>query len=82
MQGEMRITVIATGFTGEIGEPPISRQRNTNLTQQRTAPLPSEQPARKQPGTPIGNESFPQPKPPQNPGADLPAFLQNRRPNK
>jgi cell division protein FtsZ len=82
MQGEMRITVIATGFTGEIGEPPISRQRNTNSNPQRTAPLQSEQPARKQPGTPIGNESFPQPKPPQNPGADLPAFLQNRRPNK
>jgi cell division protein FtsZ len=83
MQGEMRITVIATGFTGEIAEP-IGRQRNSTVTAQRpTSPLPSEQQApRKQPGTSVGNESFPQPKPPQNPGADLPAFLQNRRPNK
>lgn len=83
MQGEMRITVIATGFTGEIAEPMV-RQRNTTGTAQRpTSALPSEQQAtRKQPGTPVGNESFPQPKPPQNPGADLPAFLQNRRPNK
>jgi cell division protein FtsZ len=76
MQGEMRITVIATGFTGEISEP-INRPRATSAAPR--AAMPSEQ-VRKQPGTSVGNDSFPKPQPPQNPGADLPAFLQNRRP--
>ena len=79
MQGEMRITVIATGFTGEISEP-VSRPRSTGTTP-RPAQMPLEQQIRKQqPGTSIGNDSFPKPQPPQNAGADLPAFLQNRRP--
>jgi cell division protein FtsZ len=79
MQGEMRITVIATGFTGEIAEP-SGRQRPASTTTR--PPIPSEPPARKQAqGTPVGNDSsFPKPQPPQNAGADLPAFLQNRRP--
>ena len=78
MQGEMRITVIATGFTGEIAEPkPHSRGNNTT---QRPAPS-AEPPTRKPTGTPVGsNDGFPKPQPPQNAGADLPAFLQNRRP--
>ena len=80
MQGEMRITVIATGFTGEISEP-VNRTRTTGTTSSRPAPMPSEQQVRKQqPGTSVGNDSFPKPQPPQNAGADLPAFLQNRRP--
>ena len=79
MQGEMRITVIATGFTGEISEP-VSRPRSSGATP-RPAQMPLEQQIRKQqPGTSIGNDSFPKPQPPQNAGADLPAFLQNRRP--
>jgi cell division protein FtsZ len=77
MQGEMRITVIATGFTGEISEP-INRPRATS-TSQRAASMPSEQIRKQAPGT-SGNDSFPKPQPPQNAGADLPAFLQNRRP--
>jgi cell division protein FtsZ len=78
MQGEMRITVIATGFTGEIAEP-ISRAR-TNSTAPRPA-APAEPQVRKQtPGTSVNNDSFPKPQPPQTAGADLPAFLQNRRP--
>jgi cell division protein FtsZ len=77
MQGEMRITVIATGFTGEISEP-VSRPRSTGVTP-RPAQMPLEQQIRKQPpGT--SSDSFPKPQPPQNAGADLPAFLQNRRP--
>jgi cell division protein FtsZ len=76
MQGEMRITVIATGFTGEISEP-INRPRAASASPRPA--IPSEQ-VRKQPGTSVGNDSFPKPQPPQNPGADLPAFLQNRRP--
>ncbi len=80
MQGEMRITVIATGFTGEIAEP-ANRVRGTSNTQ-RAATAPAEPQIRKpQPGTPVGsNDSFPKPQPPQNAGADLPAFLQSRRP--
>jgi cell division protein FtsZ len=79
MQGEMRITVIATGFTGEIVEP-ANRSRG-NTTSQRSASAPVEPQVRKQqPGTSVGNDSFPKPQPPQNAGADLPAFLQNRRP--
>jgi len=80
MQGEMRITVIATGFTGEIAEPP-HRTRGTSAPS-RTAPTPSEPQVRKQqqPGTSAGNDSFPKPQPPQSAGADLPTFLQNRRP--
>nr|WP_310427252.1 cell division protein FtsZ [Chamaesiphon sp. VAR_48_metabat_135_sub] len=84
MQGEMRITVIATGFTGEISEP-VNRSRTTGTTPSRSA-MPSEQQVREQQvrkqqsGTSVGNDSFPKPQPPQNPGADLPAFLQNRRP--
>jgi cell division protein FtsZ len=49
MQGEMRITVIATGFTGEISEP-INRPRATS-TSQRAASMPSEQIRKQAPGT-------------------------------
>jgi cell division protein FtsZ len=79
MQGEMRITVIATGFTGEISEP-ANRQKTTN-TSQRTSSVQHEQQVRKQAqGISVGNESFPKPQPPQNSNTDLPAFLQGRRP--
>ena len=77
MQGEMRITVIATGFTGEITEP-SSRPRTTS-TPARANPAPPAEQRKQTPSTSM-NESFPKPQPPQNPGADLPAFLQNRRP--
>ena len=77
MQGEMRITVIATGFTGEITEP-SSRPRATS-TPARANPAPPAEQRKQTPSTSM-NESFPKPQPPQNPGADLPAFLQNRRP--
>ncbi|WP_310412346.1 cell division protein FtsZ [Chamaesiphon sp. OTE_8_metabat_110] len=71
MQGEMRITVIATGFTGEIAEP-SSRPRAASVPA-RANPAPQSEP-RKQ------TNEIPKPQPPQNAGADLPAFLQNRRP--
>jgi cell division protein FtsZ len=80
MQGEMRITVIATGFTGEIAEP-NSRPRTASTTP-RTAATPADRDRKQQPGS-VGNDSFPKPQPPHNAGnvgADLPAFLQNRRP--
>jgi cell division protein FtsZ len=79
MQGEMRITVIATGFTGEIAEP-IARPRGSSTTA-RDRTMPSEQSRKQQtPGTSPVNDNFPKPQPPQTAGADLPAFLQIRRP--
>jgi cell division protein FtsZ len=82
MQGEMRITVIATGFTGEIVEPPNHRTTRGASASPRTAPAPSEPQVRKQQqsGSSASNDSFPKPQPPQSGGADLPTFLQNRRP--
>ncbi len=80
MQGEMRITVIATGFTGEISEP-SARTRGNSTTTPRNAPTaPPEPQIRKQQTTTVNHESFPKPQAPQNAGADLPTFLQNRRP--
>ena len=75
MQGEMRITVIATGFTGEISEP-LNRGQRASVAPRVAAP-PSD--PRKPPGA-SASENLPKPQPPQNTGADLPAFLQNRRP--
>jgi cell division protein FtsZ len=77
MQGEMRITVIATGFTGEIAEP-INRPRSGGVPV-RANPSPPAEPRKQTPSTNV-NESFPKPQPPQNAGADLPAFLKNRLP--
>ena len=77
MQGEMRITVIATGFTGEIAEP-INRPRTANVPA-RSNPLPPAEPRKQNPSTSV-NEGFPKPQPPQNTSADLPAFLKNRLP--
>ncbi len=79
MQGEMRITVIATGFTGEIPEPP-SRVRTTSTTARTGAQQPTEAAIRnKQPEPTATQESLPKPQPPRT-TTDLPAFLNNRRP--
>jgi cell division protein FtsZ len=82
MQGEMRITVIATGFTGEIVEPPNHRTTRGASAPPRTTTVQSESQVRKQQqsGSSASNDSFPKPQPPQSGGADLPTFLQNRRP--
>lgn len=78
MQGEIRITVIATGFTGEISE---SANRQKAATSQRiSSSMQSEQQVRKQSqGISTGNDSFPKPQPPQGANTNLPDFL-NRRP--
>jgi cell division protein FtsZ len=78
MQGEMRITVIATGFTGEISDRDRSSQTQTA---HRATSGQSTQQVRKQ-SEMSGNGSFPKPQPPQNSNTDLPTFLQNRRPTK
>jgi cell division protein FtsZ len=69
LQGEVRITVIATGFTGEM--PPRLVAKPTSISRK---PAPAAPPARPAPTA----ES----KPAKPPGLDIPEFLQRRRPNK
>ncbi len=64
LQGEIRITVIATGFTGEVQAPPAVRE----------APRYSSRPNVPQPPPPP-----PAPDPRNKPGLDIPEFLQRRR---
>jgi cell division protein FtsZ len=79
MQGEMRITVIATGFTGEISEH-ANRQKTAVTSQRISSSMQSEQQIRKQSqGISTGSDSFPKPQPPQGVNTNLPDFL-NRRP--
>ncbi|MBD2325570.1 cell division protein FtsZ [Alkalinema sp. FACHB-956] len=73
MQGEVRITVIATGFSGE--------------TQVQAATRPTATPKRSVPksetnagGLPLPEPRTPKPAPPTPGGLDIPEFLQRRRP--
>ncbi|MDM7327293.1 MAG: cell division protein FtsZ [Thermosynechococcus sp. Uc] len=69
MQGEVQVTVIATGFSGE----PMSRTRATTKTTPLTnRPLTTPPP----PEAPV-----PQPEVEAKPKLDIPEFLQRRRPN-
>jgi cell division protein FtsZ len=72
LQGEIKITVIATGFSGDIPSPPAtSRTQNLNAPwRAATAPQPPASPSPAQEA---------QPKP-QDLGLDIPEFLRNRRP--
>jgi cell division protein FtsZ len=63
LQGEIRITVIATGFSGEVPPPP---------------PV-NEVPRYTRPITPRPNPPNPAPEPKSRPGLDIPEFLQRRR---
>ncbi len=78
MQGEMRITVIATGFTGETTNPIGSQKsgmRSGTDRQIGSPPMPSAPTEQREPTYPKT------PTPQQNySGADLPKFLQDRRP--
>jgi cell division protein FtsZ len=79
MQGEIRITVIATGFTGEIADaigrhkPTATNPREGRVPPQSQNP-PSSKPADRHQGYPSNPQSS------QYAGADLPKFLQDRRP--
>lgn len=76
MQGEMRITVIATGFTGEVAEPPNRARQNATTTRPSGSPS-----AERKPAEPTADrETPPKPQSPKTPTTDLPAFLNNRRP--
>ncbi|MEQ8756609.1 MAG: cell division protein FtsZ [Coleofasciculus sp. G1-WW12-02] len=63
LQGEIRITVIATGFSGEAPPPPPVK----------------EIPRYTRPITPKPNPPTPEPEPKNRPGLDIPEFLQRRR---
>ena len=65
LQGEIKITVIATGFSGEVQSMPISQE---------AAPTPR----RSIPATPAPGPT-PSPEPKKGPGLDIPDFLQRRR---
>ncbi len=81
MEGEMRITVIATGFTGETSEPPAQTTRvHTPLGN----PGGRQTPPRSQSQTSVGN-GIREPQPPQQTTTSLPDFsdlLKGRRPNR
>ncbi|HEY9635142.1 MAG TPA: cell division protein FtsZ [Coleofasciculaceae cyanobacterium] len=69
LQGEIRITVIATGFTGETKAAPATREAPRG-SRRPIAPTPTNPPA------PTYD-----PRPPQS-GLDIPEFLQRRRPQR
>jgi cell division protein FtsZ len=69
LQGEIKITVIATGFSGEIpAQQPVSRTQNANAPWR--AATVQVTPAQQTPDS----------KPKQDFGLDIPEFLRNRRP--
>ncbi|MFS8741387.1 cell division protein FtsZ [Synechococcus sp. WC10meta] len=70
MQGEVRITVIATGFdrSRSAASPPAAKTSTANLGGTRK---PSSEPTPRQP---------PEPEPPTSGGLDIPEFLRRRRP--
>ncbi|MEG4344108.1 cell division protein FtsZ [Microcoleus sp. A003_D6] len=71
LQGEIKITVIATGFSGEVPSSPApGRTQNVNAPW-RAATVPT---------TPAQQVADPKAKPPQDLGLDIPEFLRNRRP--
>jgi cell division protein FtsZ len=70
MQGEIHITVIATGFTGEVQQAPVNMAK---ATQQSGIP--------RRISTPVVNNP-PETKAPQKGGLDIPEFLQTRQPKK
>ncbi|BAY38773.1 cell division protein FtsZ [Nostoc sp. NIES-2111] len=72
LQGEVRITVIATGFTGEIQAAPQQNASNPRVV--------SVPPKRTSPQTPSVNPPTATPEPKEKSGLDIPDFLQRRRP--
>lgn len=75
LQGEVRITVIATGFSGEVQAPPQQQTRVSPIKRSPTMPTPPSNPT---PPTMPPNPT--EPRPSSKPGLDIPEFLQRRRP--
>ena len=74
LQGEIRITVIATGFTSEVQAPPVQQAARVSPL---TRPAISA-PPRPEPPSPQEQP----PRPGAKPGLDIPEFLQRRRPQR
>ncbi|MEO1373732.1 MAG: cell division protein FtsZ [Cyanobacteria bacterium J06635_10] len=76
LEGEVRITVIATGFTGEMQV----QQQQSATPNNRVAPAPAQQrrPIMPQPSSTNTNPPK-QAEPKQKPGLEIPPFLQKRR---
>ncbi len=72
LQGEVRITVIATGFTGEVQAAPQQNVANARVTTPAKRPTPTPQ-------TPTVNPPTPVAEPKEKTGLDIPDFLRNRR---
>ena len=85
VQGEIRITVIATGFSGEMQVVPAPQQaaRVSPMKQRSPAASPPQPPASRPQASPPPPPATTQPPPPPvtNPGLDIPDFLKRRRPN-
>ncbi|TAF06352.1 MAG: cell division protein FtsZ, partial [Nostocales cyanobacterium] len=78
LQGEVRITVIATGFTGEIQ---TAAQQTTNTPRVVATPTKrtGTQPGMIQPNVNQPSQASPTPEPKEKPILDIPDFLQRRR---
>jgi cell division protein FtsZ len=80
LQGEIRITVIATGFTAEVQAQQAAATRTTGLPP-RSLGSTTQQSESTQSPTPITQRSVqPKTSPLPNAGLDIPEFLQRRRP--
>ncbi|WP_088240023.1 cell division protein FtsZ [Calothrix rhizosoleniae] len=80
LQGEVRITVIATGFTGEIPSPQQQNTANNRVTpaSSRRKGAQSQTQPQKQ-SQPTNNSPKPVTEPKGKPALDIPDFLQRRR---
>lgn len=72
LQGEIRITVIATGFSSQ-PEPPAAQTTATRVSPLKRSPAIPSPPPTSQPPVPPAAE-------PRKPNLDIPEFLQRRRP--
>ncbi|MFN6560977.1 MAG: cell division protein FtsZ [Nostoc sp. ChiSLP01] len=77
LQGEVRITVIATGFTGEVQTAPQQSAANVRVAPN-TPKRPTTQQPTVNPPTPTAPPA-PIPEPKEKLGLDIPDFLKNRR---
>ena len=75
LEGEVRITVIATGFTGEL---PTQQQQNATPNNRVASPPTPQRRPTPQPSSTNANPPK-QPEPKQKPGLEIPPFLQKRR---
>lgn len=73
LQGEIRITVIATGFSSQ-PEPPVVQTTTTRVSPLKRTPTVPSPPPTSQPPVPPASE------PRSKPNLDIPEFLQRRRP--